>query len=501
MFLPLFSLLGATAASSLTYQQRLAYAGDDGVNIAFNTKGNNTLNSTPTVFYGTSKDDLTMQAQGFSSIYQTSLSTTHKVKLRNLNPDTRYFYQTCLDINNECPRSDILSFKTTVSAGDQREFKFAVLGDMGVMGPLGGFSLLNWQISNFILGLSTEAPSKVEDYARLDEGERSTMKALIDNKDKYQFIVHNGDHAYADDAGKEITAGYIEDIPDEPLLQQMSQTYELILETYFNQTSQFASSTPYMVGVGNHEQLLTEGKEYTDPETGEKILIDDIPKGQRNFAFYKDRYFMPGDESGGLDNFWWSIETGPLKYIQINTETDLGEGVKSPDEKQDPAQVNQGEPNQQIKWLEDQLKTVDRDVTPWVVVAGHRPWYGSLDDCEGCADIFDPLFTKYNVDLVLHGHIHLYERLAPISGGKKDNNGLNNPKAPWYIISGAAGHYDGLDEMPDEINENSEKIIQGEFGYDEITIHNRTHLTHAFIASKNDTLFDVQTLYKAHKFN
>lgn len=210
---------------------------------------------------------------------------------------------------------------------------------------------------------------------------------------------------------------------------------------------------------------------------------------------------MPGEDSGGLDNFWWSIETGPLKYIQINTETDLGEGVKSPDEKQDPAQLNQGEPNQQIEWLEDQLKNVDRDVTPWVIVAGHRPWYGSLDDCEGCADIFDPLLTKYNVDLVLHGHIHLYERLAPISDGKKDTKGLNNPKAPWYIISGAAGHYDGLDEMPDEINENSEKIIQGEFGYDEITIHNRTHLTHAFIASKNDTLFDVQTLYKAHEFN
>lgn len=66
-----------------------------------------------------------------------------------------------------------------------------------------GFLLCQNNIfDNRLPGLSTEAPSKVEDYARLDEGERSTMKALIDNKDKYQFIVHNGDHAYADDAGK-----------------------------------------------------------------------------------------------------------------------------------------------------------------------------------------------------------------------------------------------------------------------------------------------------------
>lgn len=28
------------------------------------------------------------------------------------------------------------------------------------------------------------------------------MKALIENKDKYQLIIHNGDHAYADDVGK-----------------------------------------------------------------------------------------------------------------------------------------------------------------------------------------------------------------------------------------------------------------------------------------------------------
>ena len=32
-----------------------------------------------------------------------------------------------------------------------------------------------------------------------------------------------------------------------------------------------------------------------------------------------------------------------------------------------------------------------------------------------------------------------------VFNGTIDANGLNNPRAPWSIVNGAAGHYDGLD--------------------------------------------------------
>lgn len=74
-------------------------------------------------------------------MYNTALSTTHKVGLRNLTSDCTYYYQTCLNVDGECARSEVLSFKSAVSPGlTGEEFKFAVLGDMGVMGPLGGCS-------------------------------------------------------------------------------------------------------------------------------------------------------------------------------------------------------------------------------------------------------------------------------------------------------------------------------------------------------------------------
>ena len=49
---------------------------------------------------------------------------------------------------------------------------------------------------------------------------------------------------------------------------------------------------------------------------------------------------------------------------------------------------------------------------------------------------------KYGVDLVLHGHKHFYERESAINNFTASEI-EKNPSAPWYIVNGAAGHYDG----------------------------------------------------------
>ncbi|KAF7621584.1 hypothetical protein AFLA_011879 [Aspergillus flavus NRRL3357] len=100
------------------------------------------------------------------------------------------------------------------------------------------------------------------------------------------------------------------------------------------------------------------------------------------------------------------------------------------------------------------LSSVDRNKAPLIIAAGHRPWYISAKNesgtvCEDCRKVFEPIFLKHGVDLVLSGRTHLYERNAPIRTFNADPNpnGLNNPSAPWYITNGAAGHYDGLDSL------------------------------------------------------
>ncbi len=135
--------------------------------------------------------------------------------------------------------------------------------------------------------------------------------------------------------------------------------------------------------------------------------------------------------------------------ISTTSNSCLGHGLIGPDE---PA----GGPedsgpfalmNAQANWLTADLAAVDRTKTPWVVVAGHRPWYSSGSICTACQEAFEDVIVQNDVDLVLSGHFHVYERNLPIKNGTADPKGLNDPSSPWYITNGAAGHYDGLDSF------------------------------------------------------
>jgi hypothetical protein len=94
-----------------------------------------------------------------------------------------------------------------------------------------------------------------------------------------------------------------------------------------------------------------------------------------DFTWYNKHYNMPSAESGGVSNMWYSFESGPVHFVSLLTETDLGEGLLGPIEKA-KGNVNGpfGKPNQQVDWLKADLASVDRQKTPWVVVGLHRPW-------------------------------------------------------------------------------------------------------------------------------
>jgi len=56
--------------------------------------------------------------------------------------------------------------------------------------------------------------------------------------------------------------------------------------------------------------------------------------------------------------------------------------------------------------------------TPWVLVAIHAPWYhtykGHYKEVECMRQAYEPLLVAHQVDLVLSGHVHAYERTKPV---------------------------------------------------------------------------------------
>lgn len=68
--------------------------------------------------------------------------------------------------------------------------------------------------------------------------------------------------------------------------------------------------------------------------------------------------------------------------------------------------------NEQAKWLEEVLSKTDKT---WKVVTMHYPIY-PYESTPGTQAIFGPVFDKYNVQLLLCGHGHTYERVQIYNG-------------------------------------------------------------------------------------
>jgi 3',5'-cyclic AMP phosphodiesterase CpdA len=81
---------------------------------------------------------------------------------------------------------------------------------------------------------------------------------------------------------------------------------------------------------------------------------------------------------------------------------------------------------QQIAWLE---RSLAESKAVWKVVVLHHPLYSTAmkyPSDPNMIEVLEPIFRQNGVSIVLQGHNHLYERLAPIHG-------------VTYITAGSAG--------------------------------------------------------------
>ena len=158
------------------------------------------------------------------------------------------------------------------------------------------------------------------------------------------------------------------------------------------------------------------------------------------------------------------------------------------------SELDSGEDKGQFEFANaDLAKAKSNPDTDWIIVYFHRPFYsGSGADNTGMRDLYHPLFQKYNVDLVLTGHAHNYERSYPLNyNDARPARPLlvNHEKSPFinqigtvFIIVGTGGEEtQGVDSKPYLAS-----IYEG-FGCLNVQIHGKS-LSAEFYTDKGETI-------------
>jgi len=252
-------------------------------------------------------------------------------------------------------------------------------------------------------------------------------------------------------------------------------------EWFFNLIYNIATSIPYMVGVGNHEYDHVSGPENDPSGAGLGFHptwgnFGDDSHGECGRPYY-ERFHMPDN---GESAFWYSFDYGSMHVIHMSTEHDFT--PLSP----------------QYQWLVQDLNAVDRSVTPWLVLAGHRPMYTSEDyQADYTVSVymqaaFEDVIHQFGVDIAVWGHYHAYERTCAVF------NQTCQPDGTTHIVVGTAGmELDNVDWMPRDWSVRH----CNEFGYGRIRIaadpnQGTTSLLWQFVFNNNGTVFDEVTLTK-----
>lgn len=160
-------------------------------------------------------------------------------------------------------------------------------------------------------------------------------------------------------------------------------------------------------------------------------------------AIYNQLYALPENATTGTEDYY-SIDVGPIHFVSLNTQFD---------------QPGSSEWNEMLEWLDADLGASHQ---PWTMVFFHKAVYSRGNHSSGEENEGEinkslvPIFDAHQVDFVLNGHSHDYERYAPSRGvdeefggtGRSFTAGMGSEMGEvipdgtvgtTYIVAGGAG--------------------------------------------------------------
>lgn len=182
----------------------------------------------------------------------------------------------------------------------------------------------------------------------------------------------------------------------------------------------------FVIHVGDVVDNGPDKKEWVDELFGPcRELFSRVPvfpaigNHEKNHAHYYRYFSLPEPE------YYYRYRYGNADFFVVDSNKPL-----RPD-------------TEQFKWLDRELA---KSTAKWKIAYHHHPAWSSDDNDYGdttknIARLGDlnvrnlvALYEKHNVDLVLNGHIHLYERTWPLRDGK-----VSPKDGVTYITSGGGG--------------------------------------------------------------
>lgn len=274
-------------------------------------------------------------------------------------------------------------------------------------------------------------------------------------------------------------------------------------DRFLTQIEAISSRAPYMTTQGNHERDWPDSGSYFG--SGDSGGECGIPT--------QKRFIMPTPPQGE-DNGWYSFDQGPVHFTVLSTEFSLFNNSAQQD------------------WLKSDLANVDRTMTPWIVVYGHRPMYSAAfalyqplhaetvyhtEDCPWCVDL-EAVLVQHQVDLYVCGHVHSAELTCPVVNGTCIQPAApGDYDAPVHVNVGNGGQaFDAhcLPDMPDECCCNHaanctaacdaipawSSFRLDQFGYAILEVEGATNLTVSWYLDCVGTR-DGQSMYRCNSSN
>ncbi|GAB4821364.1 hypothetical protein N2152v2_008410 [Parachlorella kessleri] len=248
------------------------------------------------------------------------------------------------------------------------------------------------------------------------EHSNSTLRHLMANDPHLVWLI--GDFSYADQYltnGTHTPDGY----------PSYYNTYQPRWDTWGRLAEQSTAYVPWNSIAGNHEieaMPAVNGSVFTSYNARFPSPVDtDVVSTGRGFALLSPDY-MPGLDTNA--NGYYSQDIPGAHVIWLNAHIQYWEG--SP----------------QYEWFLQDIASVDRTATPWLIINQHVPYYHTYLDQykinELMRELYEPIFYAHQVDLVISGHVHAYERTKPMYNYTVDECG------PMHLIVGDGGNTEGL---------------------------------------------------------